>query len=154
MKRRTFLALATSTAMARPSAEPLRIATFQVDATPPIGDPLCFGLCEPASRVDDRLTARGLILLNAGRPIVLCAVDWVEIVSRGHDEICEDLAKAAGTSVERVTLHTLHQHDTPGYHPGAEEILKENGLGGHVYGVEFVSVFRTRLAAAVAQSLS
>ena len=154
MKRRTFLAFAASGAIARPSSAQLRIATFQVDATPSIGDPLCFGLCEPASRVDDPLTARGVILLNAGLPIVLCAVDWVEIASRGYDQICEDLAKSAGTTVDRVTLHTLHQHDTPGYNPGAEEILAANGLGGRLYGAEFVSVFRRRLAASVAQALT
>jgi hypothetical protein len=154
MKRRTFLTLAASSALAQNTNKQLRVATFQVDATPNIGDPLCFGLCEPASRVDDRLTARGLILLNAGRPIVLCAVDWVEIASRGYDQLCNDLAKAAGTSVDRVTLHTLHQHDTPGYNPGAEEILAANGLGGRLYGAEFISVFRPRLAAAVTQALS
>jgi len=153
MRRRTFLTLAASATAARSAEKQLEIATFQVDATPPLGDPLCFGLCEPASRVDDPLTARGMILMNAGRPIVLCAVDWVEIASRGYDNICEDLAKAAGTSVDRVKLHTLHQHDTPGYNPDAEAILKENGLGGRLYGVEFVAVFRRRLAEAVGQAM-
>ena len=76
MNRRTFLALAASGAIASPAGAQLGIATFQVDATPDIGDALCFGLCQPASRVDDRLTARGVVLLNAGPPIVLCAVDW------------------------------------------------------------------------------
>ena len=150
MKRRTFLALAASSAIARSSQ--LQIATFQVDATPGIGDPLCFGLCEPASRVDDRLTARGIILLNAGRPIVLCAVDWVEIASRGYDQICEDLAKASNTSADRVALHTLHQHDTPGYNPGAEEILAADGLAGKLYGAEFITTFRHRLSDAVSQA--
>lgn len=154
MNRRTFLAVATSGAVAHSRSAQLQIATFQVDATPAIGDPLCFGLCEPARRVDDRLTARGVILLNAGRPIVLCAIDWVEIASRGYDQICQDLAKAAGTGVERVTLHTLHQHDTPGYNPGAEEILASNGLGGKLYGAEFVSAFRQRLAFAVTRAFN
>ena len=154
MNRRTFLALAASGAAAYPSTGQLQIATFQVDATPPIGDPLCFGLCESASRVDDRLTARGLILFNAGRPIVLCAVDWVEIAGQGYDQICADLARAVGTDVGRVALHTLHQHDTPGYNPGAEQILVANGLGGRLYGARFVSTFRGRLAAAVTQALT
>src|ERR1051325_6577855 len=102
MKRRTFLTLAASAAAAPSKAGQLQIATFQVDATPNIGDPLCFALCQAASRIDDRLTARGIMLLNAGPPIVLCAFDWVEIASRGYDEICQDLATAAGTTVDRV----------------------------------------------------
>ena len=151
MKRRTFISLAAaaSGAVAHPGAAQLRIATFQVDATPPIGDPLCFGLCQPAARVDDRLTARGIILFNEGPPIVLCAVDWVEIASRGYDQICVDLANATGTSTDRVALHTLHQHDAPGYNPGAEEILAANGLPGLLYGAQFVSAFRRDFAAAV-----
>jgi len=61
------------------AAGPLRIATFQADVTPPLGAPLCHGNVRPAERIDDPLSARGIILLAEGPPIVLCAFDWVGI---------------------------------------------------------------------------
>ncbi|MCX6619652.1 MAG: hypothetical protein NTY38_00955 [Acidobacteria bacterium] len=152
MNRRTFLAAAASPLAMQPASRPLEIATFRVDVTPRMGDPLCFGLCQPASRIDDPLTARGLILFNAGAPIVLCAFDWVEIAGRGYDLIRNDLAKAAGTSPDRVALHTLHQHDTPGYNPGAEETLAASGIPNELYGVEMVADARRRLARAVSSA--
>src|SRR5437868_6805759 len=82
--------------------KPLRIATFKVDATPPVGSPLCDGAVLPVQTVEDPLSARGLILLGAGEPIVLCAVDWVGVGNAGYDAWRQALADAAGTSVHRV----------------------------------------------------
>ncbi len=152
MNRRNFLATASSILAAHGADRPLEIATFRADVTPRIGDPLCFGLCQPAGRVDDPLSARGIILYNAGLPIVLCAFDWVEIAGRGYDLVRNDLAKAAGTSMDRVAVHTLHQHDTPGYNPGAEEILTANGLPHALYNVEMVNAARRRVADAAAKA--
>src|SRR5687768_495098 len=77
---------------------PLRIATFQVDATPPLGSPLCFGLVKPAMEIVTPLTARGVVLLGADQPIVLCAFDWVAIANESHDVFRQALADAAGTT--------------------------------------------------------
>jgi hypothetical protein len=74
------------------------------------------------------LRARGLVLLGTGEPIVLCAVDWIGIANEGHDAFCHALARAAGTSPQRVAVHTLHQHDAPDCDFSAERILKEAGL--------------------------
>ena len=152
MNRRTFLAAATSALAVSSAPRPLEIATFRVDVTPRLGDPLCFGFCQPASRIDDPLTARGIILYNADLPIVLCSFDWVEVAGRGYDLLRNDLSKAAGTSIDRVALHTIHQHDTPGFNPGAEEILASNGLPGQLYGIENVAESRRRLSDAVARA--
>src|SRR5262245_45390398 len=76
-------------------AEPLRIATFNVDATPPLGTPLCDALCKPAAEIVDPLFARGVVLLGSGEPIVLCALDWVGIGNGGYDTWREALATAA-----------------------------------------------------------
>jgi hypothetical protein len=92
---------------------PLRIATFTADITPPIGTPLCDGLVMPAKEIVDPLSARGVVLLTSGKPIVLCAMDWVGIGNSGYDAFRMALAKAAGTSVDRVCVHCLHQHDAP-----------------------------------------
>ena len=90
------------------------ICTFQVDATPPLGSPLCDAAVPPAKEIVDPLSVRGIVLLGDEQPIVLCAVDWVGIGNGGYDALREALAKAAGTTVDRVAVHTLHQHDAPG----------------------------------------
>ncbi|MEK7409009.1 MAG: hypothetical protein AAB225_28430 [Acidobacteriota bacterium] len=108
----------------------LAIATFQVDATPPLGTPLCGGAVEPAKEIVDPLSARGIVLLNAGKPIVLVAVDWVGIANEALDEWRKTLAEAVGTTVDRVSVHTVHQHDAPGYDLSAERLLEARGLGG------------------------
>jgi hypothetical protein len=64
----------------------LRVATFAADVTPPIGSPLCFGYVMPAREIVDPLFARGIVILpGAERPIVLCSVEWVEIMNDSHD---------------------------------------------------------------------
>jgi len=60
------------------------------------------GLRPPASAIDDPLQAHGFVLLGAGAPIVLVAVDWCEIRNQSYARWCEVLAKAAGTVPERV----------------------------------------------------
>jgi hypothetical protein len=55
---------------------PFHIATFSCDVTPPEGHPLCGGWIMPARGVDDPLRSVGVVLLGAGKPVVLCAVDW------------------------------------------------------------------------------
>jgi hypothetical protein len=86
----------------------LRISVFQVDATPPLGTPVAYAL---ARKIEDPLTARGVVLQGIGKPIVLCAVDWISISNGGHDAWRKSLAEAAGTSIDRVAVHVLHQHD-------------------------------------------
>ncbi len=50
----------------------LRIAVFEADITPPIGAPLCDALVPPAKEIVDKLSARGVVLVSADKPIVLC----------------------------------------------------------------------------------
>jgi hypothetical protein len=107
--------------------ETLRVGFFQADATPPLGSPVAYA---PARKIEDPLSARGIVLLGAGKPIVLCAVDWIGIGNGGHDVWRERLAQAAGTTPDRVSVHTLHQHDGARCDFTAEELLAAHGLGG------------------------
>ncbi|MCX7825297.1 MAG: hypothetical protein N2689_07040 [Verrucomicrobiae bacterium] len=103
----------------------LKLATFDVDATPPVGSMMAY---DPVIRVDElSLRCRGIVLVGAGEPIVLCAVDWIGIGNEAHDAFREALAKAAGTTPQRVAVHALHQHDAPGCDFTAERLLKEAG---------------------------
>ncbi len=104
----------------------LHVSTFDIDATPPVGSPLTYN--PMINKWDLGLRARGIVLTGAGRPIVLCAVDWIAISNEGMDEFKNALATAAGTIPQRVAVHALHQHDAPWYDAGAEQILLENGM--------------------------
>jgi hypothetical protein len=126
----------------------LQVCTFQCDATPPLGSPLCGSSVPAAKEIVDPLSVRGLVLLGVDKPIVLCAVDWVGIGNGGHDAFREALAKAAGTSAERVALHTLHQHDAPNCDFDAEALLGSRGLSGAMFNVGFAreTIYRTTKA--------
>lgn len=103
----------------------LMLGTFDVDATPPVGSMMAY---DRVLRHDDLpLRCRGVVLLGAREPIVLCALDWIGVANEGHDAFREALAEAAGTSRERVAVHAIHQHDAPDCDFLAERLLKDAG---------------------------
>lgn len=104
----------------------IRIATFDVDATPPPGSLLMYDPFKGTGELS--LRCRGLILTGSGEPIVLCAVDWIGIGNEGHDAFRDTLAAAAGTTRARVAVHSLHQHDAPVCDYTAERLLLSRGL--------------------------
>ena len=139
-----IVATAACSPTAGPAADALRIAVFQADATPPLGSPVAYA---PARKIEDPLSARGIVLLGVDKPIVLCAVDWIGIANGGHDVWRESLARAVGTTVDRVAVHVLHQHDGVRCDFTAEELAAAQGLGGKRFDVPFV---RQTIAAAAA----
>jgi len=107
----------------------VKLASFDVDATPPLGSAMAY---QPVRRLDElTLRCRGVVLIGAGDPIVLCAVDWIGIANGGHDAFRQALATAAKTSPDRVAVHTLHQHDAPACDFTAEDIIKELKIPGY-----------------------
>jgi len=111
------------------AAEPLHLATFDVDATPALGSAMAY---DPVKRLDEMtLRCRGIVLIGAEQPIVLCAADWIGIANEGHDAFRAALAEAAGTVPARVAVHALHQHDAPGCDFTAEKIIKELDVKGY-----------------------
>lgn len=103
----------------------LRIAVFEADASPAVGDPLAY---DPTVRIEMPLSARGIVLAGNGEPVVLVAVDWIGIGNKAYDAWREALAEAAGTTPDRVTVHSLHQHDAPMADYNAPAILTEFGI--------------------------
>jgi hypothetical protein len=129
------------------SDAPLRVGVFSIDATPPIGSPLAYG---PAKEITAPLSCRGVALLGEDRPIVLCAVDWIGIGNDGQKEFRESLAKAAGTSPDRVTVHALHQHCAPRCDFSTERLLAQYEFNHDVFDAAFARDVIRRAAAAVA----
>jgi len=110
---------------AEPVAE-IRIAKFDVDATPPVGTMMAY---DRVIRIDELgLRCRGLVIMGSDEPIVLCAVDWIGIGNASHDAFRDRIAKAAGTIRDRVAVHTLHQHDAPRSDFSAERLLHQVGV--------------------------
>ncbi len=153
-----FLILQSNTGGLRAMSKPpllfkdtLKVSTFDVDATPPEGSWLAYDSL--LNTWDLGLRAKGIVLTGAGNPIVLCVVDWIGIANEAHDAFREGLAKAAGTTIDRVAVHTLHQHDAPTSDFGAEQFLKKEGLKLYGFESSFQKEVIRRLGLAVKNAL-
>jgi hypothetical protein len=155
--RRRFLqsTLAAAAAVPGRGAEgtALRIAPFRFDVTPPVGHPLCGGWIKPVVAHDDALEAIGFVLLGAGLPIVICAVDWTGILNGAHVAWRNALAQAAGTTPERVAVQCVHQHDAPFVCLRAEKLIAEQEAGLRVVDLEFFHQCLDRARTAVTAAL-
>ncbi len=115
--------------------ELIKVGVFSIDATPPIGSPVAYAVTRS---IVDPLKAKGIILISDEKPVVLCAVDWLGIANEGQDAWRESLAEAAGTTVDRVSVHSVHQHDGCRCDFTTEKILSAYGLGGWRYDTLFL----------------
>src|SRR5690349_13541597 len=130
-----------------------RLATFVAEVTPPLKHPLMGGGIAPAARVEDPLFAHGLVLLGAGKPIALVAVDWCEIRNEAHDRWRQAVADAVKTDPGRVLVSCLHQHDAPVADLEAERLLRAHKAAGSVCDPEFHEQAVKRVARAAAACL-
>lgn len=128
----------------------MRVGVFRADVTPQLGSPVAYA---PARKIADPLSARGLVLLGAGQPIVLCAVDSIGIGNEGFERWREGLAEAAGTTANRVAVHVLHQHDAPRHDFTVEAILEAHGLGGKRFDVGYMRESIRKTSAAVREAV-
>jgi hypothetical protein len=133
------------------AADTLKVCSFDVDATPPVGTALVYD--KMTNSWDQSLRAKGIILTGAGKPIVLCAIDWIGIANEGYDEFRKAMAEAAGTTPDRVALHALHQHDAPVCDFGAEQWLKKEGMNPQGFEGTFAREVISRLKVAMAGAL-
>ncbi len=129
----------------------LQLATFDVDATPPVGSDLTYD--RMTNDWDLGLRAKGIVILGSGKPIVMCSVDWIGIANESHDEFKRVLAEAAGTVPERVVVHTIHQHDAPTSDFGAERMLKDAGMDPGSFEGSYARDLINRLGIAVKNSI-
>jgi hypothetical protein len=88
-----------------------RIGVFRSDVTPELGEPVFRSI--PATQVESPLWAKGVIIEAAGARYVLCAVDWCGLCNATHLLFRSTIAEAAGASLDRVLVQTVHQHTAP-----------------------------------------
>lgn len=91
----------------------------------------------PAQNIVDPLFARGLVLWDTGKPVVLVAVDWCEIRNDAYDRWRILLAEAARTTPERVLVSSVHVHDAPVADLEAQRILQRRKLAGSICDLNF-----------------
>ena len=89
----------------------LNFSSFKTDVTPPVG--VCSGFGAGAATIRDPLFARGIILDDMSIRIVLVSLDYCVLVHSAYEQLRTALAKAAGTPIDRVIIHCIHQHDAP-----------------------------------------
>jgi hypothetical protein len=143
--------LVVTCGLASANAEPLRVGVFDIDASPEIGAPLAY---DPCVEVTVPLSCRGVVIAGAGEPIVLCAVDWLGVANEAHDAWRGKLARAVGTSVERVALHAIHQHDAPRCDLTSATLLAQHAPSESYFDVPWIRDVMDRSAAAAATALS
>ena len=127
-------------------ARQIRIGAFNANVTPPIGSPVAYA---PARSIMDSLSARGIVILSDEKPIVLCAVDWIGIANEGLEVWRQRLAAAANTSIDRVSVHALHQHDGIHCDFTMARIMDEYGMGGIRFDTAFLYAAIQHVADAV-----
>jgi len=103
-----ILLLASGLFQCTDQQEQLKLGVFNFNVTPPIGSPVAYSMTRS---IQDSLYAKGIVILSNQAPIVLCAVDWIGIANEGLDRWKNTMAKAAGTTPDRVSIHPIHQHD-------------------------------------------
>jgi hypothetical protein len=151
LTRRSLLAAAPVFFSAASRAGAFRLAVFRADATPDPGEPLIWTV--PLTKVEDPLWAKGLVLEQAGRRLVLCTLDWCGLGGEAFGRIRQALASAAGATPADVILHTVHQHAAPYLDGDAYRLLRELPNPPLMYSRSGLERLSARLAAALKRSL-
>ncbi len=147
-----FFLLWSASVIAQPVQQELKLSTFDIDATPPVGSQLTY---DPmVNDWDLGLRAKGIIILGAGQPIVMCSVDWIGIANESQDEFKKVMALAAGTIPSRVVVHAIHQHDAPTSDLGAEQIMKSAGVSPGAFEGSYTRDLIKRLGASIQKSIA
>ena len=130
------------------------LARFDLQVSPPVGHPLCGGWIKPAEVTDDPLLLRGVVVLGAGLPIVLAAIDWTGVMNESHRIWTEAIAGAVKTTPDRVALHSVHQHNAPFIDQTGNLLLKQAGSPILLHDEGFVADCVERSAEAIRKSLA
>jgi hypothetical protein len=102
----------------------LKIVTFQVDVTPPIGDPLAY---VPNDKVDTPIYVSGVVLDDGPTRAVWVSSDYIYICGESYVQWTQTIAEQAGTVEENVFLHSVHQHDSIRWAPEYNPLEGEDG---------------------------
>ena len=115
----------------------IHLAPFRFDVTPPLGHGCCGNWIKPIEGYDDPMEAIGFVLTGAGKPIVICSVDWTGLLNEAHIAWRTAMAEAAGTTPDRVAVQVVHQHNAPFACLEAAKIVADQGNLPSMLNVDF-----------------
>ncbi len=133
-------------------ASELRVTTFSVDITPPLGQPIGLGFIPILKTTEHPLLARGILLQDSGVSCVICTLDWMEVHNESYDFLREAIGKAAGVPESRVALHCLHQHTAPAMSTAAQRLQLDQSDPRRIASAEYLITVSKKIAAAIAES--
>ena len=128
----------------------LKLGVFEIDASPPIGSPLAY---DPVKEIETPLTCKGIVILGNPSPVVIVVLDWIGIGNGSHRTFRERIAQACNTSVDRVAVHTIHQHDAPWCDDSMATILTQASVTGHPFDPLFARQVIDKTASAAEEAL-
>ena len=102
----------------------LKIVTFKVDVTPPVGEPLAY---DPNEKVETPIYVGGIVIDDGTTRVVWVSCDYIYICGESYVRWLEMIAQQAGTIRENVFLHSVHQHDSIRWAPEYNPKLGESG---------------------------
>ncbi len=146
-----ILTLLCSAALAFAGDAPLKVAPFAVDVTPPIGAPLAYN---PMEKAGNSLWLKGVVFVTDNQPVVLAAIDWIGIGGEGNTRFREEIARAVGTTPQRVAIHVLHQHDAPRLAWGTAAMMAAQWVSGGVVDVPFAREVMQKTADAAKDAMA
>ncbi|MEQ9406465.1 MAG: hypothetical protein RIK87_02020 [Fuerstiella sp.] len=129
--------------------EDLWMATFSVDITPPLGQPVGQGFIPLLNTAEHPLLARGILLRDSGVTCVICTLDLMEVHNESYDFLRRAIANAAGITESRVALQCLHQHTAPAIDTAALRLERAENDPRLVRTAEYLVQMAEDLTAAV-----
>lgn len=155
-KKVLFLLIAVPVCLLMPSslqgaepAEDLRVATFQCEVTPPLGDWL---YVSEVKTVEHPLLAKGILLEQGDRRFVLAAIDWCVLSGQARTLLREKMAAGAATEPSRATIQCVHVHTGPIIDMDAKRLLEDVEKPPEYYDPAFLQKVAEGLEAAVAEA--
>lgn len=121
ISRRAFLAAPLVLTRRLPGAQLLRAATFRCDVTPRAGEPLIW--TTPLTQTLDPLWAKGILIEQGRRRLIVCAMDWCGVGSSEYRRLQRAMARAADGRAA-VLLQSVHQHAAPYVDGDAYRLLR------------------------------
>ena len=130
----------------------LRVATFSVDITPPLGRPVGQGFIPTLKTAEHPLLARGILLQDADVSCVICTLDWMEVHNESYDFLRQAIGEAAGVPTSHVALHCLHQHTAPAISTAAQQLQLDETDPRRVATADYLLDVSKKVAEAIRES--